>query len=123
MTDLLIERNGSQWGLVLRDGDLVLTEDEGALTEVTQRVVYRLMTWSGESVYDRTAGLPYADGIFGSSEAEGIAGLFFVHVLETEGVDEITSWDFNLVDRELSLSFAIRVGGEISETIDVVITP
>ncbi len=117
MTDFLIARDGTQWGLVLRDGDLVMTEDEGRLAEVTQRVVYRLMTWSTESVYDTTAGMPFEE-IFGSDEIDGISALFHQEVLDTEGVDEVTEFDSELVEgRTLKITFAIRVGAAVSDPI------
>lgn len=116
---IAISANGG-WDLVLKDGDFVFV-DEGP-AEVGQRVVYRLMTWLGESPYDTGAGLPYLDGIFGFEPIPGIAGLLTQTILDTEGVDEIVDNPvFSLDGRELDFSIVIKVGTETA-TIETTVT-
>lgn len=116
MSDLYIAHNGDEWDLVLDDGDVVLVhelETAPIPAEVAQRVVYRVMTWLGESPYDTGAGLPYLDGIFGFEPVPGIAALISQTVLDTEGVLEIDGNPSYLLEpstRELAMSIAIRVG-------------
>lgn len=118
MSDLYIADGADGWDLVLDDGDVVLVhelEEQAWLTEVSQRVVYRVMTWLGESPYDLGAGLPYLDGIFGFEPVPGVAALISQEILETEDVSEIDGTPEYLLDptsRELSMSIAIKVGDE-----------
>jgi hypothetical protein len=106
---------GSQYGLVLEDGDLVLMDEDADLAEVVaQRVVYELMTWQGESVYDQSAGQPHLDVLGSFAGFEGIAGIYALAIQETDGVDEITDFDFTQPDVEngytLTVSAMIRAG-------------
>jgi hypothetical protein len=114
MSDLAIANDGTGFDLVLVDGDLVFGFDDEA-AEVAQRVIYRLMTWLGESPYDRLAGVPYLDGVFNDFEpVPGIVALLIQVVLDTEGVDEITDDPlFELEDRVLTITATIRVGAEL----------
>ena len=73
MSDLQIDATTGVWDLTLDDGDAVLVHEISRAAEVAQRVVYALMTWRGESVYDRGVGLPYLDGIFGFEPLPGIS--------------------------------------------------
>jgi hypothetical protein len=118
MSDFKIASDGTQWDLVLDDGDLVLLDDLDAddyPTTVAQRIVYRVMTWSGESPYDRSAGLPH-DQILGSLEpVEGVAGIYALEIQETEGVEDVVSFDFQeprpTNDATLELQATVRVRG------------
>jgi hypothetical protein len=116
MSDLLIRLNGTgglatDWGLVEVDGDLVLTSSH--LEEVAQRVVYRLMTWLRESPYDRSAGVPYLDGVFGFEPIEGVAGLLAQEILDVEGVDGFLEGPvFALDGRTLTVTATLQVGEE-----------
>ena len=110
MSDLQIDATTGVWDLALDDGDAVLVDDVSRAAEVAQRVVYALMTWRGESVYDRGVGLPYLDGIFGFEPLPGIAGLLSQTILDVEGVTEIVGQpDYILDDGTLSYSVVIRV--------------
>lgn len=121
MSDLYITAETGEWDLALEDGDLVLVhdlEENAYAAEVAQRVVYRVMTWQGESVYDTAAGLPYLDGIFGFEPVPGVAALISQTVIETEGVAEIDGNPTYLLEpttRELSMTIAIKDdrGGEL----------
>lgn len=118
MSDLQIDASTGVWDLVLEDGDLVLVHDVSHAAEVAQRVVYRLMTWLAESPYDRGAGLPYLDGIFGFEPLPGVAGLLTQTILETEGVTEIIGApDYILDGGRLSYSVAIRIDDGTETTI------
>ncbi len=123
MTELLITSDGNRWDIALDDGEGQKVEDLGPLVEVIQRVVYRLMTWYGESVYATEDGMPYEQGIFGEDDVEGISALFYLEVLRTEGVDEITHWDPKLENRVFKLAFSIRVGAQVSDVVYLEITP
>lgn len=113
MSDIQIADEGDGYDLVLVDGDLVLGfESEAA--EVAQRVTYNLMTWLGESPYDRLAGVPYLDGVFGDFEpVPGIVALLRKVITDTEGVTEITEEPvFELENRQLSIACTFRVGSQ-----------
>lgn len=113
MSDIQIANEGEGWDLVLVDGDLVLGFDSHA-AEVAQRVTYRLMTWLGESPYDRLAGVPYLDGVFNDFEpVPGIVALLIQVIVDTEGVNEVTEDPtFELDGRTLSIAVEIRVGAQ-----------
>jgi hypothetical protein len=86
--------------------------------------VYTLMTWLGESPYERTAGQPYLDGIFSEGNPlPGVVALIVQSVLETPGVDEIVdnpTFDLTPENRLLSISIVVRVAGEdIPVSVDV----
>jgi hypothetical protein len=123
MTDLLIENTGAGWDLALSDGDLALTHKVSRSVEVAQRVVYRLLTWLGESVYDRRAGVPYFETVFGDEPIPEVVALFIQIVIETEGVDGLVgSPSFVLDNRELAIQFEIQVGPDV-ETISLQVAP
>jgi hypothetical protein len=127
MSELLITSDGSQWDLYIGpDGEAVRVTEYGRLVEVTQRVIHRLLTWFAESPYRNQDGLPYEEGIFGEAEVEGVSALFYTEILKVEGVDEIITWEIPDIgeDRTLYITFAIRVGAEITPTpITLEITP
>lgn len=116
MSDLYIAQAGGVWDLVIEDGDAVLVHelDENPLAaEVAQRVVYEISTWLGESPYDRTAGIPYLDGVFGFEPVPGVAAMITQTALETEGVTEIEGTPRYLLDTTtgvLSLDLQLVVG-------------
>lgn len=112
MTDFLIRNDGSGFDLVIEDGDVVFTADESRLTEVSQRVIYRLSTWRGETAYDTAAGVPYLDMVFGQQPTPGVAAILTQIILETEGVDGLVEApSFLLSDaRVLSFTAVIEVG-------------
>lgn len=119
--DVKIDTTTGPWDLALVDGDLVLTSSRAE--ETAQRVVYRLMTWLAESPYDRGAGLPYLDGIFGFEALPGVAGLLTQTILDTEGVAEIVGTpSYLLDDRTLSYSITIRVDDGTETTIATTVT-
>jgi hypothetical protein len=110
VSDLQIDATTGPWDLTLVDGDVVLVHEVSRAAEVAQRVVYALMTWRGESVYDRGVGLPYLDGIFGFEPLPGIAALLSQTILDVEGVTEIIGPpDYILDGGTLSYSVVIRV--------------
>lgn len=119
MSDLQIDATTGVWDLTLVDGDVVFTDDVSLAAEVAQRVVYKLMTWRAESVYDRGAGLPYLDGIFGFEPLPGIAGLLTQTILSTEGVVEIVGAPQYILDGgTLSYSVVIRVADGTETTVE-----
>jgi len=114
--DFKIANAGTGWDLVIEDGDLVMLEEDSE-EDIAQRVTYALMVWLGESVYDREAGVPYLDAVFGDHPLPGVTALLSQRILETEGVvdfDEPPTFD--LEDRVLSIRFVIvTVNGLLRE--------
>ena len=84
--DLAIEHiGGGVYDLVEQGGDLVTLSGPD---ETLNHLTYRLQTWLGESPYARTAGIPYIDGVFGQhGPVQGIAALFTLQILETDGIE------------------------------------
>ena len=117
MTDLKIEQAQNGWDLVLENGDLVLETDDTRL--VAQRVIYRLMTWLRESPYDRSAGVPYVDGVFGLQPVEAVVFILTQEMLDTDGVEEVVGEPTYLLDsgRQLSITATLRVAGD--ETVPI----
>lgn len=101
MTDWRIENTNGIWDLVLKNGDWDLFDDSDP-TEfaegVGQVVVYTLMTWFGESVYDPVAGQPHADVLGSLEPIEGIAGIYALAIQESPGVAELTAFEFDEID-------------------------
>jgi hypothetical protein len=92
VSDFLIEQGDDRgWDMVIRDGDVVWTSDEGTddRTEVMQRVQFELQTWLGESPYDRARGMPYLEGVFGDAPVPGIIALVTSKILGVPGVAEL----------------------------------
>jgi hypothetical protein len=118
MNDAKIERVSGQYGVVLEDGDLVLHDestDEGYALAVVDRCIYTLMTWLGECVYQRSAGLPHEQVLGSLGQIAGIAGLYVAALQDVEGADEIE--DFTMTeptgaDPTLTLDVKVRVRGK-----------
>jgi hypothetical protein len=124
VSDLQIDATTGVWDLTLEDGDAVLVHEVSRAAEVAQRVVYALMTWRGESRYDRGVGLPYLDGIFGFEPLPGIAGLLNQTILDVEGVTEIIGPpDYILDGGVLSYSVVIRVDDGTETAITAEVSP
>lgn len=124
MTDfaIAIDANGG-YDLDLVDGDLVLTHTISRAREVSQRVIYRVCTWLGQSPYDVRAGVPYEQVVFGFEPVPGVAGLLQAEIADTEGVDEFADEPtFELDGRTLTIYAPIRIGAE-DVPITVEITP
>lgn len=111
MTDIRIERVGTTYDLVLADdGDLDLVTDR--LELAAHLALYRVLTWSAESVYDRSVGIPYLDGVFGKQPLEAVGVLFVEELRGTPGVDEVLDpiFDLDPNTRQLTASARLRVG-------------
>ena len=117
MTDILTEDVGGTWDWTIRDGDIVMTGDEGRTQEVGQRVVYRLMTWIGESVYDRNVGVPYIEGVFGFEPIAGVVGILTQVAIDTPGVDGVEGQPSYILSDVgvLALTMRLIVGDAIEE--------
>jgi len=111
--DYRIEKTAGQWDVALVDGDIVLLDDESdadRIEAVSQRAVYRFMTWLGESPYEVTAGVPH-DAILGSTEpVEGVVGLYALEIGDTEGVSAVEDLSFVETSGELEITATIRIG-------------
>lgn len=124
MSDLQIDQTTGPWDLALVDGDVVLIDTVSHAAEVAQRVVYRLMTWHGESPYDRRVGIPYLDGIFGFEPLPNVAALLTQTIVDTEGVTGLDGApEYLLDDAVLTYSVAISVDDGSSITIETAVTP
>jgi hypothetical protein len=77
-------------------------------------VVYALNTWFGESAFDRNAGFPWREAVFGRQPLDGIAELIYDRLISIEGVEEITDpprLELDTVTRKLTISVAIKGNG------------
>lgn len=124
MTDIRITREGgaATWDFEVADGDLTLVTDRAELAG--QLATYRLLTWSGESVYDRSEGIPYVTGIFGRQPLEHVVGIFLSVLQGSPFVDEVLdpTFDLDTSTRELTASARLRIGAD-ETTIGVTVTP
>lgn len=122
MADLAIANDGTGWDVSLVDGDLVLLAEDSVL-DVSQRIVYALSTWYGESPFDRTAGVPYLDGVFGFEPIPGVAALLRSVVEGVEGVAEVVGeLDLILDGRTLRISGTVRIG-DADTSLQLVLSP
>lgn len=89
MTDFRIQSIGDgKYDLVITDNDFTVVGGDANTwpQEVAQRIVYEVCTWYGESAFDRDAGFPWAQGVFGKAPLEGIASLAYEKILGVDGV-------------------------------------
>lgn len=90
------------------DGNLAMVNDAEA---VGQHARQRLQTYEGEWFLDTVAGVPWLDGILGSSYDPALAeSVVKAELLDTEGVTEITSF---------SVRFTRQSRGLIIDSIEV----
>jgi hypothetical protein len=92
--DLQIEPyGGGAWDLVLSETehglDAVLVGDTAATHQaaVLQRLTYALLVWLGESIFDRSVGFPWEQGVFGRAPIEGIPAYLQEHAEAVDGVE------------------------------------
>lgn len=121
MADFQIEPiGGGDWDLSLAtraDGsaDFVMigNDDDTWVAEVTQRIVYAVGMWLGESAWDRDAGFPWIEGVFGRQPIDGIAALLYERIVEVEGCDGLAEQPVLILDtttRRLSISVLAQIG-------------
>jgi hypothetical protein len=114
MTDFRVVAVADGYDLDIQYNDLVLIggEDDTYLELVAQRIRYAMLTWLGESPFDRDAGIPYTDGVFGRQPIGGVAFLFYQRIAAVEGVDGISDIRASLDNetRILTLSVDVIVG-------------
>lgn len=114
--DALIEPiGGGDWDLVIGDdGDLALVGDSADTytAAVLQRVAFVLLTWLGESPFDRSLGFPWEESVFGKQPLDGIAALIQSRVLGVEGVTGVDppTLDLDNTTRTLTVSVIVHVG-------------
>jgi hypothetical protein len=100
--------------IFMQSGQVVTTQD-GA--EVVQHVRTRLQFFKGEWLLDTDAGTPWYQEIFERPANVGLVeARLKARILQTPGVDSLTSFTLNLdkVTRTLSISFEARTTyGEI----------
>lgn len=114
MSDLKITNSGNNgWDIIIgSNGDIEMETDD--INLVVNRVTYRLMTWLRESPYDRSAGIPYVDGVFGLEPVEAMVFVLTQEILDTDGVDSLVEPPTYTLDegRTLSISAQIRASGD-----------
>lgn len=114
MSDLKLTHDGNVgWDIIIAsNGDIEMETDD--INLVVQRVIHRLMTWLRESPYDRSAGIPYVDGVFGLEPVEAMVFVLTQEILDTDGVDSLVEPPTYTLDegRSLSISAQIRVNGD-----------
>lgn len=114
MSDLKLTHDGNVgWDIIIAsNGDIEMETDD--INLVVQRVIHRLMTWLRESPYDRSAGIPYVDGVFGLEPVEAMVFVLTQEILDTDGVDSLVEPPTYTLDegRSLSISAQIRVKGD-----------
>lgn len=105
MSDFLIEPvGGGSYDAVLAETDqgldLVLVGEDATThpQAVLQRVTYALLTWLGESRFDRSVGFPYEQAVFGVQPVDGIPVLFQQRALAVEGVEGLANYPGLLYD-------------------------
>lgn len=110
MTDFKVESiGGGDYDLVLTDGDFVLigdTEDTW-LEAVGQDLLYTFGVWYGESVFDRNAGFPWRETVFGTNPIEGISALIVEYAQarpDIEGFDEPPVIEYDAATARLFLT-------------------
>lgn len=104
--------------LLAEDGNLAMIEQAEA---VGQHARQRLQTYQGEWFLDTTAGVPWLDGILGSSYDPALAeSVVKAELLDTDGVTEITSFavSFDRSTRGLVIN-SIEVQTEYDEEVRV----
>jgi len=107
MTDITLKEDFS--GLLIVNGDLVLTKDADA---IKQHLTQRLKMFSGEWFLDLTEGVPYFQNILiKNPNPDVVDGLLKEEILSTPGVDELLSFnlDYDASLRKLTVDFSVRV--------------
>lgn len=115
MSDIKLTDVGTGHDLALVDGDLVWTADVSRIEEVSQRILYRLLTWRGESLYDRRAGVPYLDVVFGDTADAGARDYLLDIIATTDGVDGIAgedTFDLDQTTGVLTINATVRIAGQ-----------
>lgn len=99
--------------LLLTDYDLDITDGELTFVRgaeaITQDIQMRLRTWLGETPYDQAAGVPYLQVIFQRGvELDAIQFILENRILDTPGVEQVTSLDLDLDARTRVLTVTGR---------------
>lgn len=81
---------------------------------VLQRVLLRLSAFKGEWAFNLDYGL---DPLLGTTDRRAASAAIRKLIVDTEGVDELTSYSvtFDGVTRELSVRFRVRAGAEYAD--------
>lgn len=91
---------------------------------VGQHAKIRLEVWFGESVYDREAGVPYLEGVFGKQPYEGIVFILTERLATTLGVESVRnvfeSFDYDNDLRTLRIQPQVVVSDEpVNFTVEI----
>ena len=96
----------TDYDLEIVNGDLSFVRGAEA---ITQDIQMRLRTWLGETPYDQAAGVPYIQVIFQRGvELDAVRFILENRILDTPGVEQVTSLDLELDARTRVLSVSGR---------------
>lgn len=76
---------------------------------VAQAVVTRLRLWLSEWFLDNEEGMPWVQGVLGKNDKTTADSTIRQHILETQGVLEITEYDSQLDPDNRKLSVQIEI--------------
>lgn len=114
MSDIQIEPiGGGDHDLAIVGGDWQLVGHTEATWPdyVIQNLRYHLGMWLGESPFDRGAGFPWREGVFGAQMLDGIGALVYAYATETEGVeglDDAPDLVFDRATGRLFISISLK---------------
>jgi DNA-binding phage protein len=92
--------------------DLVLAFDP---EQVAQSLKIRLLSYLGEWFLNTNDGTPYFQSILGQIyRPQNASAIIRKRILDTEGVDKLLKFDFNLTNRKLSISASVKIGDSVS---------
>ena len=118
MIDISLDSTGDD--ILIRDFDLVLIDE---VDQIAQNLKIRLRFFLGEWYLDTQAGLPfYSDILVKAPNQYRVESLIKQEIVDTEGVEEITSFTSNYdgANRRFSVQFeATTVSGTAALEIDL----
>lgn len=92
--------------------DLSLVENSD---ETPQYIKIRLLSYYGEWFLNTTLGTPYFQSILGRVfRPQEAAAIIRARILATTNVDKINEFDFNLTNRNLSISAEVQIDDLVS---------
>lgn len=101
MSDLAIDTSGD---IKVTDGDVTLTS---GIEAIRQHVEIRLRSFAGEWFLDERIGVPYFGNVFRKNpDLTVLNAIFTKAILDTPGVNSLQSLTFNLVGRQLNITFS-----------------
>jgi hypothetical protein len=101
MSDLAIDTSGD---IKVTEGDVSRTT---GIDAIRQHLEIRLRAFRGEWFLDERIGVPYFDNVFKKNpDLTVLNAVFTKAILDTPGVNSLNSLTFELVGRQLNISFS-----------------